>query len=383
MKSGQALPPGVWANVNPESQQIRRVCIVPRLSGVGGMVSFQHKLVEGLKKCHVEVGYDLEKGDYQAVLVVGGTRDLPGLWRARRKGIPVIQRLDGMNWLHRLAGIRKSGWRTYIRSAYGNQLLALIRSRLASRVVYQSEFSRQWWERVRGRTPVPFSVIYNGVDLARYSPVGLGEQPHDRWRVLMVEGSLMGGYEQGLSVAVAWIEKLVDLLNRQRRTGFPPKVELMIAGRVPETLKNQWDARLSRSEVASEMDLNWAGLVPGDQIPVLDRSAHLLYSSDIHPACPNSVIEALACGLPVVAFDTGALPELVRDGAGMVVPYGGDPWRLDPPDLDALANGALSVLRDLEHHRLKARQRAELAFGLDRMVEAYLEVLGEAVFRPE
>ena len=45
---------------------------------------------------------------------------------------------------------------------------------------------------------------------------------------------------------------------------------------------------------------------------------------------PNSVIEALACGLPVVSFDTGALPELVTPGAGRVVAYGGDPWRLDP-----------------------------------------------------
>ena len=51
---------------------------------------------------------------------------------------------------------------------------------------------------------------------------------------------------------------------------------------------------------------------PRERIPELDRSAHLLYSADLNAACPKSVIEALACGLPVVAFDTGALPELVQ-----------------------------------------------------------------------
>ncbi len=347
------------------------------------MVSFQHRLAAGLKKRHVEVGYDLTQRDYQAILVVGGTRNLPGLWRARRRGIPIIQRLDGMNWLHRLAGIRKSGWRHYVRAAYGNELLALIRSRMANRVIYQSEFSRQWWEQAHGRTPVPFSVIFNGVDLDLYSPNGPGEPPRDRWRVLMVEGSLMGGYEQGLSVAVHWIEALINLLTRQRLDAFPTKVELMIAGKVPEALKNQWDAQVSRSAYAPQLILNWAGLAPGDQIPVLDRSAHLLYSSDINPACPNSVIEALACGLPVISFDTGALPELVQDGAGIVIPYGGDPWRLGPPDLESLASGALSILQNLDSYRVNARRRAEKAFDLNRMVDAYLEVLGDAVHRPE
>jgi len=88
-----------------------------------------------------------------------------------------------------------------------------------------------------------------------------------------------------------------------------------------------------------------------------------------------STIEALACGLPVVAFDTGALPELVSSEAGRITPYGGDPWRLEPPDIDGLARAAMDVLSDQERFRGGARQRAEQAFSLDSMVDGYLQAL--------
>jgi glycosyltransferase involved in cell wall biosynthesis len=95
----------------------------------------------------------------------------------------------------------------------------------------------------------------------------------------------------------------------------------------------------------------------------------------LNAACPNSVIEAMACGLPVLAFATGALPELVTGDSGRVVPYGGDPWKLDNPDILALTEAAVEILQDQSHYRKAARQRAEEAFGMDKMVDRYLDVL--------
>ena len=347
----------------------QRVCLVPRLAGVGGMVSFQHKLAAGLKQAGIAVTYSLNDDPYDAVLVIGGTRALSGLLRARRKGVPVVQRLDGMNWLHRLArpGLRPASIRHFLRAEYGNWLLALIRSRLASRIVYQSEFSRAWWERARGPAPVPCRVIYNGVDLNVYSPQGPETPLRDRVRVLMVEGSLMGGYEQGLGAAVDLCKRLA---HPPLSGGLP--VELMVVGRVPPVLQAEWDRHAAATPGFS---IAWAGLVPQERIPAIDRAAHLLYSADINPACPNSVVEALACGLPVVAYDTGALPEMVSAEAGRIVPYGGDPWRLDPPDASALAVAAQHVLEDQPRFRRGARAQAESLFSLESMVDHYLDVL--------
>ena len=337
------------------------------------MVSFQHKLATGLARRGVQVCYDLDDGPYDAVLVTGGTRHLRGVWRARRRGIPVVQRLDGMNWIHR---VRRTGLRHMLRAEYGNAILALIRARLATRIVYQSEFSRQWWERARGSVPAPSCVVYNGVDLDIYHPHGLYARPREFFRLLLVEGSLMGGYEMGLEAAVQLAGGLAVELSSAHQTAQRRPVELMVVGRASVELQRTWQQRLAQQGNAMGVSMQWAGLVPAERIPEFDRSAHMLYSADVNAACPNSVIEALACGLPVAAFATGALSELVQNEAGRVVPYGGDPWRLDPPDIPVLVKAALEILEEQERFRAAARQRAVDAFGLEQMVEGYLEALG-------
>jgi glycosyltransferase involved in cell wall biosynthesis len=108
----------------------------------------------------------------------------------------------------------------------------------------------------------------------------------------------------------------------------------------------------------------------------VDRSAHLLFAADIHPACPNAVIEALGCGLPVAAFDTGALKELVGAEAGAIVPYGGESWQLETPDFASLAQESVSVLEDQGRYRAGARSYAEANLGLDKMVDGYLDAFG-------
>ncbi len=329
------------------------------------MVSFRRKLAQSLVVAGVQVCDDLADTPYQAVLVIGGSRQLPQIWRARQRGVRIVQRLDGMNWLHRL---RRTGLRHFLRAEYGNWLLAMLRSRLADAIVYQSHFSRRWWEDGYGAAPVPSMVIHNGVDLSLYNPQGMHSRPDDRARVLLVEGSLMGGYEMSLDVAIKLVSGLRDAYSYSSREW---QVELMVVGRVSDQVIRRWQEKAT-------VPITWAGLVDYAQIPEIDRSAHLLYSADVNPACPNSVIEALACGLPVLAFDTGALSELVPGTAGCVVPYGGNPWRLDPPDVPALVADATYILDHQDIFRQGARQHAEGALGLDRMAQAYLQVLLEA-----
>ena len=345
------------ARVKPSSTEQPSLCIFPRLEGLGGPASFRARLAAGLARRGIQVHQDPSDPSCRAVLVIGATRHLVEILRAKRAGLRLVQRLNGMNWVHRR---RQTGLKHYLRSEWNNYILAFTRRYLADAVVYQSGFARTWWQTVYGGVRAPGKVIYNGVDLAEFSPQGPAGLPEGRLRLLLVEGRLGGGYEIGLENAVGLALRLQRLV--------PQPVELVVVGEVPESLR-------LRCEHEAPGMLRWQGVVPRGDIPTFDRSAHLLFSADLNAACPNAVIEALACGLPVISFATGSLPELVDPSAGRVVPWGSNYWKLQPPDLDGLAQAAAFVLSDLPRFRLGARARAEEAFDVENMVEKYLEVL--------
>jgi glycosyltransferase involved in cell wall biosynthesis len=334
-----------------------KICILPRLNGLGGPVSFYNRLTSSLIERDIELTNDPLAPDCRAILVIGAIRRLDLLLLARTRGIRIVQRLNGMNWLHRRI---KTSWKYYLKAEINNFRLALIRRHVAHKVVYQSNFARTWWHTVYKPTPTDGPVIYNGVDLHSYSPIGPETPPNDHLRLLLVEAHVSGGYEQGLENAIRLAEA-VEAKNGQ-------KVELMVVGDIPSPVRALWSNHPNAW-------INWKGVVPHDQIPSIDRSAHLLFSSDLNAACPNSAIEALACGLPVIGFATGSLPELIAEDAGKVVPYGSNYWKLEIPDIPMLASSAREILGNLEHFRQAARIRAENNFSLEVMTEKYLKVL--------
>jgi glycosyltransferase involved in cell wall biosynthesis len=331
-----------------------KICITPKVEGLAGVASFRLKFEDGLRTRGVEVTHNLsEQSD--AILVLAGTKRLLPLRRAHSRGRRIVQRLDGINWVQR---VRWAGLRYTVRAIYGNWNLSFIRRRLADKVIYQSSFINHWWDDWYRPSKVPSSVIINGVNLNQYTPNGLHERPSMHHRLLIVEGSMAGGLNSGLFHAV----ELTNQLSRKS------KVELNIAGRVDARTK-------SKLENQTAFRIHFMDSVKREQIPWLMRSSHVLFSAEVNPPCPNSVIEALACGLPVIGFDTGSLSELVQGDAGRLVPYGSNQWKLQPPDIHALVEASDEVLQDNERFRKSAREQAESNLSLDKMIDKYLEVL--------
>ncbi len=72
-----------------------------------------------------------------------------------------------------------------------------------------------------------------------------------------------------------------------------------------------------------------------DEVAVWMAAADLATLPSYMEGCPNVVLEALACGRPVVATNVGGIPEIMNDSCGCLVP---------PQDAPALAKGLSSVL---------------------------------------
>ena len=111
--------------------------------------------------------------------------------------------------------------------------------------------------------------------------------------------------------------------------------------------------------------------VPG----LLENSRFLVHTSDTE-GCPNAVMEAMACGRPVVAMDAGDIPFLVEDGrTGFVVRR---------EDEATFAERVFQLLTDNELCRrmgLAARAKAEQEFGLDSLVTETLNAYRAAGWR--
>jgi len=97
----------------------------------------------------------------------------------------------------------------------------------------------------------------------------------------------------------------------------------------------------------------------------------------VNDPCPTAVIEAMACGLPVVYAASGGTPELVGDEAGIGVPHP-DGWEHDiPPEPAALAEAVAVVFGRLEEYAASARRRAVERFALEPWLERHGELFTE------
>jgi glycosyltransferase involved in cell wall biosynthesis len=98
-------------------------------------------------------------------------------------------------------------------------------------------------------------------------------------------------------------------------------------------------------------------------------AAHVFVIPSVEDNQPNTVLEAMACGTPVVGFRTGGIPEMIEDGkTGLLARCG---------DVQELAR-AIAFLLDHEEERkamaAQARGRAEAVFSRDTQVDKYLEL---------
>jgi glycosyltransferase involved in cell wall biosynthesis len=110
------------------------------------------------------------------------------------------------------------------------------------------------------------------------------------------------------------------------------------------------------------------------QAPSMLHKAHLLLHTQYNDACPGLVLEAMACGLPVVYSQSGGVPELVGKEAGIGVPAELSWEKISPPDPKMLAEAVLQIAERRKEFAEAARQRAVEQFDLHPWLNRHREI---------
>jgi glycosyltransferase involved in cell wall biosynthesis len=195
--------------------------------------------------------------------------------------------------------------------------------------------------------PRRVSVVRNGLDLQRFRHSSDSVDSKDR---IVGIGSLL---------AVKRWDRVCRLTAEVKQLGIRCVVQIVGDGPLRNRLERQ-----ARDLGVSDL-LEFAGYRE-DVSTVLANSRFLVHTSDSE-GCPNAVMEAMACGRPVVATAVGDVPSLVEEGTtGFVV---------GREDEEALLDRVLTLLNDdalCRRMGAAAREKAEREFGLDRLVHQTL-----------
>jgi glycosyltransferase involved in cell wall biosynthesis len=224
-----------------------------------------------------------------------------------------------------------------------------------SAIVAVSEHMRERLLREGGRSRVVH--IPNGIDLARFTPNGAKEPDGTDGVVVGCAARLVDG-------------KGVEDLMRALAQPSLAKTRLQIAGEGPNASALE---HLGRSLGLEErMDLQG----PVFDMPAFWRSIDIgvVPSNGLVESFGISAIEAMACAKPVVVTDSGALPDVIDDGATGTVVRAGDVTGL----AEAIGRYASNPALRLEHGA-NGRRRCEERFSIQETASRYLELCRELI----
>jgi glycosyltransferase involved in cell wall biosynthesis len=278
-------------------------------------------------------------------------RDLgPLVGLAARRGIPVVLNQNGVAYPG-FAGDATEA----LNKPYRRALLA------ADHVFYQSEFSKLSADTFLGKPRGGWEILYNAVDVDHFTPA---REPPTGGPTLLLGGDQTQEYRLELAL------RAFALVASDQ-----PDARLLVTGR----LASDPAPLLAELDIADAVE--FAGRYTQLDAPTVIRRAHLMLHTKVKDPCPSAVIEAMACGLPVVYPASGGTVELVGADAGIGVPHA-DGWeRDDPPQPEALAEAVVRVLEDRERYSLAARSRAVTRFALGPWLERHAQVFEELLAR--
>lgn len=214
------------------------------------------------------------------------------------------------------------------------------------------------WLRIHIKVPRQKIIqIYNGVDTEIFYPAGIrypNRQEKGEYLTIGTVGRLQGEKDQ-ITLVKAINRVLSSIENRKDRN-----IRLVIVGDGP--LRQDLEGLIDEMGISEHVEL----LGSRDDINELMRKFDLFVLPSLTEGISNTILEAMATGLPVIATNVGGNPELVLDNeTGVLVPVTDD---------NAIADAIIKYIDKpelLAIHGDRGRHRVLEHFSIDSMVKGY------------
>lgn len=321
-------------------------------SDIGGTSVFSRRFTAGMEARGHSVFHDYQE-DYDVLFMIV---QAPFRWLldAKRRGKPIVQRLDGTYYWS------VASWKFPLY----NLKAAIARHSFTDFTIYQSQYSKLCANTFLGKKSNEQSaLIYNGVDTKLFSPEGdvatVRDTPEQK---VFFSSSDFRRRDQ--------IVPILEALKIYKER-YGENFKFVIAGRFRGEVTDIPEQSADFRQVV------FLGVVENTHLPAYERAADVYVITHLNPPCPNNVIEALACGLPVCGVDDGAMRELVTDGVTgkLLKTIGTGFWSNRTLDLSQYADQLHHLAEAKTRYTKECRQRALERFRLEAMLDQYAQVL--------
>ncbi len=267
----------------------------------------------------------------------------------KSRGIPIVHNQNGVFYGAWFAG----DWQAQ------NRRMA-VAYHAADWVFFQSEFCKLAAEKFLGERRGPGEILYNAVDTERFHP-GLS-RPEGPFAFLVT-----GKFDKHIFYR---IESTILGMAHAVTQGLDCR--LAIAGWMADEARSETE-NLAR-KLGMEKRVRISGRYSQQEAPAIYGAADCYVMMKHNDPCPNTVLEALACGLPVVYSNSGGVAELVGSEAGVPVDCGQSWERNLVPDPEAIGTAMIKAASLRKAMGRAARERAVARFAIEHWIARHEQV---------
>jgi glycosyltransferase involved in cell wall biosynthesis len=218
--------------------------------------------------------------------------------------------------------------------------------------------------------PIPIEVIYNGLDTTFFRPLK-NEEIHVQKEPLAPADKKIVAYIGRLDIRKNWrlLLEIVELVKKER-----DDIEFWVIGGDKSVECQQFAEEWKNRQLTNVV--KWFPVVPYQEMPhiyaKIKQSGGCTIATTRAESFGNTFIEAMACGVPVVAPRVSSIPEIVADGE--------TGYLFREEHVRGAAERIYRIVDDQERYKKLsklAQERVEQMFSISHCANRYIEILQE------